>query len=1140
MGTAVATSDPASSGPLSIRLLGTIELTRNGVVLPLPASRRTRALLGYLIATGAPQSRQALCELLWEGPDDPRAELRWSLTKLRAVVDESEGAHALRRLAADREQVAFVADRCTIDIAVLRSLTAAGVGAMTPAALAEAARLLQREFLDGLDLPGCYRFHHWCIAERERHGTLRRAVLEALIACHRHDPEQALSHGRALVAADPLNEAAHATLIRLLIAAGRYPDAEQHYAWASDLLRREVAMPAGGPLDQAIRQGRRDLRAGAGTGTGAGASTGEPDGDGSAAARTDAAAADIGARERANAAGGAGTVDSADAAGGADGAYGAHAAASVPADAPSPRAPSSSAPSATAAADEEPGHGELVGRAAERAAIARALAGEAGGRLLLFVGEPGIGKTRLLDHLADAAGRAGRHLIRGRCFEAETARPYGLWLDALRGIPTGELPDRILAEAAPLLAAPVAADGDRERLFGAAVTLLRRLAATRPVVVLLDDLQWIDEGSAALLHFVARSFGDPARLLLAGAARAGEIDENPCARGLLQSLRRDDRLQRLDPAPLAGGEARMLLGPEVSGADADEALRRSGGNPLYLLELARAARRGAGPANGNGGGGRSLDELIDDRIGSLDEPSRELLAWAAAMGRALQPDLLATAAGLPVADVLSRFERFARRGLVTISADGQFDFVHDLLRQAVYRQLSQPRRRTIHRQIMRTLIAASAEDPWLHGDVVHHASLAGDALAAARACLAAGEHCLRVHANAEAATVAERGLDQLGGVAHGAERVRLEIGLLRLRVAAASSPGGRRLPALAERIEQAIAAAEALALHPQAAAGWEILAFWQQHANDPDLTRQATLAAERITRHADAATHCMQLANSGRCLMEIEAEPTRARALLDEAATLADRLQLKVMEIDWGRGLTARAAGDLDTARDALARAVMLARLADNHWREHECRIWQATIDYERGDHAGVLMQADAIVGVARRMGEDSAPFAQALAALSRLRLADGGADDEADAGAALAASIVALRERDDKAHLAYVLNEAAALACDSGDTGTARVQATEALDCARALRRRTEIAVATALLARASSDASLLTAERPIPTAGSTGTARPPGTTDAADTADDWPPSARAAAAFEAAAHALGGTAPAPRIPTPAPTPAA
>ncbi len=1051
MGTAVATSDPASSGPLSIRLLGTIELARNGVVLPLPASRRTRALLGYLVATGTPQSRQALCELLWEGPDDPRAELRWSLTKLRAVVDESEGGHALRRLAADREQVAFVADRCTVDITVLRSLTAAGVGAMTPAALAEAARLLQREFLDGLDLPGCYRFHHWCIAERERHGALRRAVLEALIACHRHDPEQALSHGRALVAADPLNEAAHATLVRLLIAAGRYPDAEQHYAWAGDLLRREVAMPAGGPLDQAIRQGRRDLRAGAGAQA------------------------------------------------------------------------SSGAPPTAAAADEEPGHGELVGRATERAAITRALAGGTNGRLLLFVGEPGIGKTRLLDHLAGAAAAAGRHLIRGRCFEAETVRPYGLWLDALRGIPTGELPDQILAEAAPLLAAPAAADGGRERLFGAAVTLLQRLAAARPVVVLLDDLQWIDEGSAALLHFVARSFGDPARLLLAGAARAGEIDENPCARGLLQSLRRDDRLQRLDPAPLDGGEARLLLGPEVSSAEADEALRRSGGNPLYLLELARAARHGAGPA---GGSGRSLDDLIDDRIGSLDEPSRELLAWAAAMGRALQPDLLAAAAGLPAAEVLARFERFARRGLVTISADGRFDFVHDLLRQAVYRQLSQPRRRTIHRQIMRALIAASADDPWLHGDVVHHASLAGDALAAARACLAAGEHCLRVHANAEAATVAERGLDQLADVPHGAERVRLEIGLLRLRVAAASSPGGRRLPALAERIEQAIAAAEALALHQQAAAGWEILAFWRQHASDADLTRQATLAAERITRNADAATHCMQQANSGRCLMEIEAEPARARALLDEAATLADRLQLKVMEIDWGRGLIARAAGDLDAARDALARAVMLARLADNHWREHECRIWQATIDYERGDHAGVLMQVDAIVGVARRMGEDSAPFAQALAALSRLRrrrrLADGrggagagagaAADRpaaDADARAALAASIAALRERDDKAHLAYVLNEAAALACDAGDTGSAHVQATEALACARALRRRTEIAVATALLAKATGDTTLL--------------AR------AIDAADDCPPSARAASAWAAAG-----------IPTPAPTPAA
>jgi DNA-binding SARP family transcriptional activator len=72
-----------------MRLLGDIEVRRgDGPALPLPPSRRTRALLGYLAATGTPQSRSALCDLLWDGPDDPRAALRWSLTKLRVVVND--------------------------------------------------------------------------------------------------------------------------------------------------------------------------------------------------------------------------------------------------------------------------------------------------------------------------------------------------------------------------------------------------------------------------------------------------------------------------------------------------------------------------------------------------------------------------------------------------------------------------------------------------------------------------------------------------------------------------------------------------------------------------------------------------------------------------------------------------------------------------------------------------------------------------------------------------------------------------------------------------------------------------------------------------------------------------------------------
>ena len=246
-------------------------------------------------------------------------------------------------------------------------------------------------------------------------------------------------------------------------------------------------------------------------------------------------------------------------------------------------------------------------------------------------------------------------------------------------------------------------------------------------------------------------------------------------------------------------------------------------------------------------------------------------------------------------------------------------------------------------------MAASADDPWLHGEVVHHACLAGDAPVATRAALAAGEHWLRMFANQEAAQVAERGLALIDELAHGAERARLEIGLLRLRVAAAAAPGDRRLPDLSARIRRAIDAAQSLSLQGVASSGWEILAYWCQQTGDAAGAMQATLAAERCARLADTITRCQQLANTGRCLIDIEADVERGRALLADAATLAAELQLPLMELEWGRGLVARADGDLAAARASLERAVALARAAANHWREYECMLALATVEFELG-----------------------------------------------------------------------------------------------------------------------------------------------------------------------------------------------
>ncbi len=985
---------------MHVRLLGDLQLRRghDGALLPLPPSRRTRALLGYLVATGAPQSRAALCDLLWDGPDDPRAALRWSLTKLRPLLD-SEGRTRLR---ADRDKVAFEPQDCEVDtVRITTGLGSASLAGMPLQTLEAAAQALQGVFLEGLDLPGCYRFHPWCMAERDRFARLRREVLQTLVGrLADDDPGRALGHARAMAAADPLIEAAQATLVKLLAQVGRYPDAEAHYLWARELLRRELALPDGGLLDQAIRRVRQLQRQRPG-----------PAQDTATAAHPDAAATAVAPPEEAVTRAGIEEQD--------------------PAAFESPSAPA------------------LVGRDNACQAIEAALDTCGPSPVLLFVGEPGLGKTRLLDHLAGRATTRGWRVLRARCFEAESVRPYGFWLDALRGVSVQGVDDAVVARAAPLLGGGPGA-ATREALFEAACALLESLAQQQPLVLLVDDLQWADDSSAALLHAVVRRLvREPRPFLCAAAARLGEVDDNAAAKRVLQSLARERVLQRHDLRPLSADEAQRWLGTQLP--DIDEAVRASGGNPLYLQELARA-----GP--GTPEAGRPLEDLIAERLLPLDDAARDLLGWCAAMGGPFAAERLAVATALPVAEVLGRLAAFERRGLLHAGDDGGFDFAHGLVRQAVYRTLATPRRRALHGQIAQAFAQASAEDPWQHGPVVHHATLAGDIGLAARAALAAGEHWLRVFANVEAAQVAERGLVLIDGLPPGAPRVRLEIGLLRLRVAAAAAPGTHGLPDLAARLQQAIAAALALDLPAEASSAWEILAFWRQCTGDTAGAHEATLAAEQCTRRADAHTRCRQLANTGRCLLDIESDPDRARALLDEAAALAAELQLPVMELEWGRGLAARAAGDLERAHASLARAVAQARAAVNHWREYECMLALATVEYEQGLTEAVVQHADEIATAARRMGESQVPYADALAALARTRRGD------ADGGAAVQASIDALRERDDQAHLAYVLIEAAQWALAQGQPATAAVQAREAHSAAATVRRPSLIARAQAI----------------------------------------------------------------------------
>src|SRR5580693_349700 len=227
---------PMMSSPrLEVHLLGELEVARGGRPLALPASRKTRALLAYLVTSRSPQPRARLCELLWEGPVDPRAALRWSLTKLRPAVDDAAG----KRLRADRERVGFDVTAVDVDLFAVESALAGGVAAAPTEVLEAAAARFRGEFLEGLDLPDCYRFQEWLRARREAVHALRSGVLGALVERRDVTPSAALRHARAWVALDPLDEAAQAAVVRLLGAAGHPREALAQYESCRRMLAAE-------------------------------------------------------------------------------------------------------------------------------------------------------------------------------------------------------------------------------------------------------------------------------------------------------------------------------------------------------------------------------------------------------------------------------------------------------------------------------------------------------------------------------------------------------------------------------------------------------------------------------------------------------------------------------------------------------------------------------------------------------------------------------------------------------------------------------------------------------------------------------------------------------------------------------------
>lgn len=175
-------------------VLGPFRVIRDGHSVPLPPSRKTRALLAYLAVQGRPQRRERLCEMFWDVPDDPRGSLRWSLSKIRQVLKQGD-ADAIE---AGRDTVLLRTDAIDLDCRRVSRLDAEALSAMDTAALEDAAAAFRGGFLEDLYLPHCPDFEAWRTAHADRLDILRLKILRALVQRLEDRPERALPYAHTL------------------------------------------------------------------------------------------------------------------------------------------------------------------------------------------------------------------------------------------------------------------------------------------------------------------------------------------------------------------------------------------------------------------------------------------------------------------------------------------------------------------------------------------------------------------------------------------------------------------------------------------------------------------------------------------------------------------------------------------------------------------------------------------------------------------------------------------------------------------------------------------------------------------------------------------------------------------------------
>jgi DNA-binding SARP family transcriptional activator len=389
---------------------------------------------------------------------------------------------------------------------------------------------------------------------------------------------------------------------------------------------------------------------------------------------------------------------------------------------------------------------EYFGRAPEMSRLQARFDEAAAGRggVVLLAGEPGIGKSHALRQLADAARARGAVVLAGRCVEGGWAPSFLPFAEAIAGYGDVVSPrqlqadlglgGRVLARIAPQLhellpelTAPPALQPDEERfrMLDAAAQFLAAVSARAAVLLVLDDLQWADAGTAMMMRHVARSCGQR-RVLLAGAYRTTEVVTHDPLADVLGAMQGEAEctvimlgaLGAEAIGQLAAAEAGVPVSPSLAAAIA----AHTGGNPFFAKEMIRHLLEERALGRDSSGAleashplvavPEGVRQVLARRCARLSARANRLAEAASGVAGPFLFPVAAVAAGLGDRAALAALDELLAAGLIRPGqASERYEFAHALARQAIYDRLSPSRQARMHRRLAQALESARAQVP---------------------------------------------------------------------------------------------------------------------------------------------------------------------------------------------------------------------------------------------------------------------------------------------------------------------------------------------------------------------------------------------------------------------------------------------